>query len=209
MKTCNTNRIVQINSYDILCGRGKEAFNNVGNRRLRVTVSIYLARYLAADTRYAKGEVIMDILHVLREESGARFLRPALRGNYYVELSDKEARAKIAHAMRDQMASHKRAARRARTGSCDGKDTTEESEAEALSGSIVPDQAQSISMDTEPHVESSKRLSKVLDDDAFQLTSLDGLLELCREPVGNSTAHTPESLPLSSLDNVLANKVCV
>jgi hypothetical protein len=31
-----------LGSYDILCGRGKIAFNNIGNRRFRVTISLNL-----------------------------------------------------------------------------------------------------------------------------------------------------------------------
>jgi hypothetical protein len=94
----SSNDIV-IGPYDILCGRHKTAFNNIGNRRFRVTLSLNMARYIKASKRSQKSEVIMSVTRFLREAVGARFLKK--KGKGFVELDEKEARSKVGHALRD------------------------------------------------------------------------------------------------------------
>jgi hypothetical protein len=95
-------QITTIEPYDILCGRCSTAFNNVGNRRFRVTISLNVPRYVNAPSRNAKSLVILSILKLL-QDIGARFLKR--QGGFYVELNEKQARAKVGHAMRDMFAS--------------------------------------------------------------------------------------------------------
>ena len=87
--------------YDILCGRCKTSFNNIGNRRFRVTISLNLQRYLEADTKQKKTKLIISIAQELKYNVGARFLKKNRMGNGYIELSEKQAREKIGHALRD------------------------------------------------------------------------------------------------------------
>jgi hypothetical protein len=95
----NTNELAP---YDILCGRSKQAFNNVGNRRFRVTISLYLDRYLEVTSKKGKGDLIVSIVRYLRGECvGARFLKKAKGSNRYIELREREAREKVGHALRD------------------------------------------------------------------------------------------------------------
>jgi hypothetical protein len=89
--------------YDILCGRHKLAFNNIGNRRFRVTVSLFLDRYVAATTRVAKTQIVVEILELLYNIK-ARFLKHDLRTDTWIDLTNKEARAKVGHAIRDMLA---------------------------------------------------------------------------------------------------------
>jgi hypothetical protein len=91
-------QITTIEPYDILCGRCSTAFNNVGNRRFRVTVSLNVPRYVNAPSRNAKSHVIISIIKML-QDIGARFLQR--QGGFYIELNEKQARAKVGHAMRD------------------------------------------------------------------------------------------------------------
>jgi hypothetical protein len=88
-----------IGPYDILCGRHKTAFNNIGNRRFRVTLSLNMARYIEANKRSQKSEVIMSVTRFLREAVGARFLKK--KGKGFVELDEREARSKVGHALQD------------------------------------------------------------------------------------------------------------
>jgi hypothetical protein len=92
-----------IRPYDILCGRDKAAFNHVGNRRFRVSISINIPRYDAAKTKAQKTKVIKFVCAVFRKEVGVRFLKkqPGRGEGEYIELSQKEARKKIGHALRD------------------------------------------------------------------------------------------------------------
>jgi hypothetical protein len=87
-----------IGSYDVLCGRHKLAFNNIGNRRLRVTVSLSLERYLVKPSRQDKTLVIISIVKLI-QESGGRFLK--WKKDRWIELGEKQAREKVGHALRD------------------------------------------------------------------------------------------------------------
>ena len=93
--------ITAVGPYDILCGRDKNAFNNIGNRRFRVTISLWLSRYIGSPSRQDKTEIIHKIREVLKETGGV-FLKPA-RGGNLVQLNDKQVREKIGHALRDMV----------------------------------------------------------------------------------------------------------
>ena len=97
----NKNGLLQlsgIGSYDVLCGRHKLAFNNVGNRRLRVTVSLSLERYLAKPSRQDKTLQIISIVKLI-QQSGGRFLE--WQKDRWIELGEKQAREKVGHALRN------------------------------------------------------------------------------------------------------------
>jgi hypothetical protein len=88
----------EIGGYDILCGRHKAAFNNIGNRRFRITVALALDRYLSASTRREKSNVIKSITSLVHR-NGGRFLQ--LEHGKWIELNAERAHKKVAHAMRD------------------------------------------------------------------------------------------------------------
>lgn len=90
-----------IKPYDILCGRDKATFNNVGNRRFRVLISLNIPRYERATTKAEKASVIKYICDIFRNEVGVRFLKKHKNGEGYYELSVSEARKKVGHALRD------------------------------------------------------------------------------------------------------------
>jgi hypothetical protein len=98
LRTKNDLQLSGIGSYDVLCGRHRLAFNNIGNRRLRVTVSLSLERYLAKPSRQDKTLVIISIVKLIRE-SGGRFLK--WKKDRWIELGEKQAREKVGHALRD------------------------------------------------------------------------------------------------------------
>jgi len=90
-----------IKSYDILCGRDKATFNNVGNRRFRVLVSLNIPRYEKATTKAQKASMIKYICNIFQNEVGIRFLKKHKNGEGYYELSGSEVRKKVGHALRD------------------------------------------------------------------------------------------------------------
>lgn len=89
-----------VGPYDVVCGRQKEAFRNVGNRRFRVTVSLWMEKYVAAPTRQCKSKVIAAVAEQVKA-NGGRFLKR--RNNEWVELDDKQAKEKVGHALRDMV----------------------------------------------------------------------------------------------------------
>lgn len=132
------NVIHEFSPYDVMCGRHKAAFNNIGNRRFRVTVSLSLARYVSAATRKDKSIVIKSVAALVRS-TGGRFVH--CRKGAWVELTEKQAHDKVGHALRDMaMAASKQgeAASTAstRTGTSSSKNTPNQ-----VSQGTVPNQA--------------------------------------------------------------------
>ena len=97
---------VTLRDIDVICGRDKSAFNHVGNRRFRVTISIFLKRYLNTPSRLDRSILIYEILDTVHQ-SGGRFLKQSKSG-VWVELTQKEQRNKIGHALRDAAAASNR-----------------------------------------------------------------------------------------------------
>jgi hypothetical protein len=100
----------QLGPYDVICGRHKAAFNNIGNRRFRFTVSLALERYLRAPTRKAKSLVIARLADLVHANGGHFFELQNQVGTsdggggtilQWVELSRKKSHQKVGHALRD------------------------------------------------------------------------------------------------------------
>ena len=95
-----------LNDTDVICGRNKSAFNHIGNRRFRVTISIFLNRYMDNTCRLDRSALVYEIIDTVHE-SGSRFLKQSADGEW-VELSQKERRNKVGHALRDAAAAYRR-----------------------------------------------------------------------------------------------------
>jgi hypothetical protein len=102
------NRIDSLGPWDILCGRSRNAYHNVGNRRFRITICLHCQRYMEAKSREEKGVIITTVLRLLKDDVGARFVFLSAEGGFYVEISENEAQAKVSHALRDMTAAHRR-----------------------------------------------------------------------------------------------------
>lgn len=80
-------------SFDVLCGRGRDYYQHVGNQRFRLIVSLSLQRYARAMTKHDKGLIIISIVDTIRQASPhggfIRFDRKS--GNWY-EIGDDAAR---------------------------------------------------------------------------------------------------------------------
>ena len=98
MSTSSLSANDELGLYDVICGRHKAAFDNIGNRRFRVTVSLTLERYINASTRKEKSAIINSIADLVRS-SGGRFLQR--QDGAWVELNEKHSNQKVGHALRD------------------------------------------------------------------------------------------------------------
>jgi len=96
--------------YDIVCGRCGNAYNNIGNRRFRVTIRLNLAKYQELQSRHGRSLLFVSLVRFLKNEVGVRFFKPIKNdkkqlnqqgGHWYVEMTEKEARDKVGHAFRD------------------------------------------------------------------------------------------------------------
>jgi hypothetical protein len=104
----------ELGQYDVICGRSKMAFNNVGNRRFRVTISLALERFVGAPSRKDKSVVIRSVTDLLLG-NGGRFLQQVNKnessssGVIFYELNKKQSRLKVGHALRDMALAASRA----------------------------------------------------------------------------------------------------
>lgn len=89
-------------TYDVICGRSKLAFNNIGNRRFRIIISLYLKRYLRIKNRSDRSKLIDEIVNTVHS-AGGQFLKET-RGECFVEIDREVRRNKVGHALRDAAA---------------------------------------------------------------------------------------------------------
>ncbi|CAJ1968708.1 unnamed protein product [Cylindrotheca closterium] len=94
----------RLGPYDILCGRTSHAYNNVGNRRFRVTIRMYLLRYQRLQLRADRKIFIFYLTKLFREEIGFRFLK--MEAGDFHDIGEVETRKKIGHALLDQTVKH-------------------------------------------------------------------------------------------------------
>lgn len=116
--------------YDVICGRHKAAFDNIGNRRFRVLVALAHEKYSNASTRAHKSIVIKDIVDSVHN-GGGRFLQRL--GCNWVELDDKQTHDKVGHALRDMAVASKSKTsnRKSRNSSMDFSDQSNTSISES------------------------------------------------------------------------------
>ena len=127
--------VTELGPYDVLLGRCASAYNNVGNRRFRVLISMNLQLYLKAKTRKARTMIIRKIAQTMINDIGMRFVKKQAQGSTqkqpkkmgaaaakkgqkapieeeeeeeesYVVLDQKQVMEKIGHSLRDLAATH-------------------------------------------------------------------------------------------------------
>ena len=99
----NSNNEFALTEYDILVGRHKLAFNHVGNRRFRAVISSFLPKYFESTSRTARARLVQDIINSI-ELAGGRFVKqadPKVDNGELIEITLKEKRNKVGHAIRD------------------------------------------------------------------------------------------------------------
>jgi hypothetical protein len=96
----SSNESNTVGPYDIICGRSKDAYNNIGNRRFRITIRMFLQRYQELECRAERKLYTNYLTKLFRTEFGFRFLKENEDG--YLDVGDVEARKKIGHALLDQ-----------------------------------------------------------------------------------------------------------
>jgi hypothetical protein len=95
---CSSDDIVP-QKMDILCGRDKEAFGHVGNKRFRTLISVRRDSYQNAKANATKTGITQEIVASIRE-CGGRFLRKDKQTGVWHEVGDDCAHEKVSHALR-------------------------------------------------------------------------------------------------------------
>jgi len=87
--------------HDVICGRGKLAWNHPGNRRFRLAVEMSIDKYSSADTKLEKSLIVSGIVESVRRASpNAGFVKHDSDGRWYV-VNDQLAREKAGQCLRD------------------------------------------------------------------------------------------------------------
>ena len=96
-----------VGPYDVVCGRGAQSYNNCGNRRFRVFISMNVERYVQSSQGRGKRKIIGSLVDTLLSEIGAKFYKiksnqgPEPSALELVEMTVREIRQKVGHALRD------------------------------------------------------------------------------------------------------------
>jgi len=108
-----------LSTFDVLCGRDKQCYHHVGNRRFRVMINLNLSRYSACKSRYEKGTLISSLTEELTDVTSScavRFMKRVKGGGGHdgnsadtlIELDPDQSREKVAHSLRDAVTQQKR-----------------------------------------------------------------------------------------------------
>jgi hypothetical protein len=84
--------------YSVVCGRGKDSYNHVGNRRFRILANLFIETYSEADSKAAKSAIVSKILEVIRQAGG--FFCKYESGTWF-DVGDHCAREKVSALLRD------------------------------------------------------------------------------------------------------------
>ena len=90
----------QPRDIDILCGRGRGAWNHTGNRRFKTFVNAHAQQYASSKTKMDKGALVASMVDKLREE-GVLFVRKDTKTQTWYDIGEYQAREKTSHAIRD------------------------------------------------------------------------------------------------------------
>jgi hypothetical protein len=83
----------------VLCGKGKEAFNHVGNRRFRFLTGTFIERYSkTSNNKTAKSAIVSEILNIVHE-AGGNFCK--FESGAWVEVGEHHSREKVSALLRD------------------------------------------------------------------------------------------------------------
>jgi hypothetical protein len=101
----------QPSSYSVVCGRGKESFNHVGNRHFRFLTSTFIERYSRADSKAAKSAIVSEIITMIRQADG-NFCK--FQSGAWFEVGDHHAREKVSALLRDLLHTQYRSSAKAK-----------------------------------------------------------------------------------------------
>jgi len=102
------------NNYTVICGRGKDCFNSVGNRRFRIIVNMHLERYQLSASKAEKSTIVSDVVETIRQAGGG-FVKYDPGLSKWYEASDAVAREKTGAYFRDCLHMEYRSSAKAKT----------------------------------------------------------------------------------------------
>lgn len=188
-----------VNSYDVLCGRGGGTNSQVGNRRFRKLVQEFQPIYLLA-RRKEKPLLARTIVLVIRKRGG-RFLKKDEETGELYEVGDSKAEAKTSQALREGL--DVRATKSAASTIMDKKKKKKsQKEANNPASDNNDDQPQEVTSTSGPDVLTTEDVASPNEKEFKEkaIVSPPGVSEACKDNDRSSTpikdrADSPPSLP--------------
>jgi hypothetical protein len=86
--------------FSVICGRGKDSYDHVGNHHFRELASMFVARYSRANSKADKSEIVSDMIRIIRQADGifCKFEKGA-----WFKVGDHYAREKAGALLRDMV----------------------------------------------------------------------------------------------------------
>lgn len=95
--------------YDVVCGRGKEPLAHIGNRRFKITISMFLDRYVATGpSKKAKSEIVSQIVELM--QGLGMFVKRDFKVDRWFQVTPLLMRERISQTIRDELHQQKRQA---------------------------------------------------------------------------------------------------
>jgi len=88
--------------FDVICARGKQAYNHVGNKHFRGIISNATEKYSKVESKLQRSMIVTDIVNAVREK-GNGFLRMDDTTGEWIECSDVLCREKVGQYFRSAL----------------------------------------------------------------------------------------------------------
>jgi hypothetical protein len=101
------NQTIMPNLVDVKCGQDKRYQNHYGNKKMREYIEANAQRYqVSRASKKAASIILGDIVNVMKNIHGSRFLRFDKGTETWKNLDEDKAREKVSHAMRTYIRDH-------------------------------------------------------------------------------------------------------
>ena len=85
-------------NWTVICGRGKDNYSSIGNKRLKVLVDTKLPQYQQASTKIQKSLIVSELVDTIHEAAGdSGFVKRDPATNRWVVVSEETAREKVSN----------------------------------------------------------------------------------------------------------------
>jgi hypothetical protein len=89
--------------HDVICARGKQAFNHIGNKQLRAIIELSRDAYGTASTKAERSAVVSGVVEAIRA-NGAGFVKQEKNGQW-IAVSGNLVREKVGQQLREAVGS--------------------------------------------------------------------------------------------------------
>jgi hypothetical protein len=115
----------QPSHLSVICGRGKDSHNHIGNSRFRILASTFVDKYSRADNKTTKMAIVFNIVTMVRQ-AGGHFCKYMFEKGAWFEVGDRCARGKVSSLLRDMLQTQERSSTEAKMiqgRACNRKET--------------------------------------------------------------------------------------